>query len=204
MTSSKHPTAQQSICATSKTDLIYWDTLHEQHGQPGQHEPWQPFWWEATSLVRHFAVSCPETRPAVPMHESLSLRQTVSLWNTVSIPWLLHQLQTLVSDRKHGNSRTIRSIETIAQPNPKRSAGSACPSGREFGPMLLTKHHSNDILPDWRMFFEWYFSVHTIWDVCVYIYISWSDVNKKLPGWNDPVCHNIFSILMSSMNSHWF
>ena len=39
MTSAKHPTAQQSARATSKTDLIYWDTPHGQHGQPAQHEP---------------------------------------------------------------------------------------------------------------------------------------------------------------------
>ena len=119
MTSSKHPTAQQSICATSKTDLIYWDTPHGQHGQPGQHEPStryprpnepdslsdekQHHWFETL----RFRVQKPGRQ--CPLYESL--RQAVSLWNTVSIPWPLHQLQTLVSDRKHiGNRRKIRSI----------------------------------------------------------------------------------------------
>ena len=85
MTSAKHPTSQQSVCATSKTDLMYWDTPHRQHGQPGQHEPSTryPRPNEPDSLTdekqhhwfENFGVSCPETRQAVPMHETL--RQAV-------------------------------------------------------------------------------------------------------------------------------
>ena len=84
MTSAEHPTAQQSVCATRKTDLIYWDTPRAarstfptwtKHQVSKAKRAWQPFWWQATSLVRNFAVSCPETRQAVPMHETL--RQAV-------------------------------------------------------------------------------------------------------------------------------
>ena len=118
---------------TTRAARSTWPTWTKHQVSKAQ-RAWQPYWWEATSLVRKFW-------GFVSRNQAGSAHAWVNETSRKFVKYSQHtpldQLQTLVSDRKHsGDKRTIRSIETIAQRNPKRSAGSACPAGREFGPRL--------------------------------------------------------------------